>query len=113
MPQACTFSTAQQPLRVAEFDELFAAVLSAERVEPTRLLLELEAAPQAAGGGRMRGSSMHQLLSTKRTWHEGAVGIVDLRVARPFHGLTQVSRTEVVSQKPRKMPSSSTARANS
>jgi hypothetical protein len=50
VPQACTLPTAELPLRVAEFDGLFAdAVLGIERVGPTRLRLELEASPRVAG----------------------------------------------------------------
>lgn len=46
---ACTLPTAEQPLRVAEFAELFAASLrGVERVSPTRLRLELDAAAEAA-----------------------------------------------------------------
>ncbi|MFI6098868.1 hypothetical protein ACIA8G_25205 [Lentzea sp. NPDC051213] len=43
-PQACTLPTAQQPLRVAEFDALFATALNdLHRVDGTRLRLELKA----------------------------------------------------------------------
>jgi hypothetical protein len=50
VPQACTLPTAELPLRVAEFDGLFAdAVRGIERVGPTRLRLELEASPRVAG----------------------------------------------------------------
>jgi hypothetical protein len=49
-PQACTLPTAELPLRVAEFEGLFAdAVRAFERAEPTRLRLELRASPQVAG----------------------------------------------------------------
>lgn len=44
VPDACTLPTAKQPLRVAEFTDLFAAALRrVERVAPTRLRLELAA----------------------------------------------------------------------
>jgi hypothetical protein len=36
-PDACTLPTAERPLRVAEFDDLFAFVVRAERREPQRL----------------------------------------------------------------------------
>ncbi|MEV6427860.1 hypothetical protein [Nocardia sp. NPDC051463] len=43
-PDACTLPTAQQPLRVAEFADLFAVALRrVERPSPTRLRLELTA----------------------------------------------------------------------
>jgi hypothetical protein len=36
-PDACTLPTAERPLRVAEFDDLFAFVVRAERRKPQRL----------------------------------------------------------------------------
>lgn len=46
---ACTLPTAERPLRVAEFDALARqAVLRAERLEPTRLRLDLAPTPQVA-----------------------------------------------------------------
>ena len=43
VPQACTLPTAERPLRVAEFDALFAAALRGSvRVGPTRLRLSLD-----------------------------------------------------------------------
>jgi hypothetical protein len=49
-PSACTLPTAEQPLRVAEFDALFAeAVRGVERIDPVRLRLSLDAEPQWAG----------------------------------------------------------------
>jgi hypothetical protein len=47
-PDACTLPTAERPLRVAEFDTLFAAVRSLERPDPTRLRLILADAPGRA-----------------------------------------------------------------
>ncbi|MEU1879639.1 hypothetical protein ABZ470_20190 [Streptosporangium sp. NPDC020072] len=45
-PSACTLPTAEQPLRVAEFDALFAeAVQDVARPEHTRLRLELVFGP--------------------------------------------------------------------
>lgn len=50
MPQACTLPTAEQPLRVAEFDEVFAsAVRGAERDGPSRLRLDLDPVSGMAG----------------------------------------------------------------
>ena len=44
VPEACTLPTVEQPLRVAEFDELFAAaVRPAERVDLTGLRVHLPA----------------------------------------------------------------------
>lgn len=41
-PSVCTLPTAQRPLRVAEFDDLFAtALLRVERLAPTRARLTL------------------------------------------------------------------------
>jgi hypothetical protein len=43
VPHACTLPTVEQPLRVAEFDQLFATALrTTERISPTRLRLVLE-----------------------------------------------------------------------
>jgi hypothetical protein len=48
VPEACTLPTQERPLRVAEFDALFAsALLRVERLEPTRLRLVLAAEAEA------------------------------------------------------------------
>lgn len=48
VPQSCTLPTAEQPLRIAEFDDLFAVGLRGlERVTPTRLQLHLDPAAEA------------------------------------------------------------------
>lgn len=48
VPAACTLPTAQRPLRVAEFDELFATALrSQRRLSPTELRWELAAGTEA------------------------------------------------------------------
>ncbi|WBQ04381.1 hypothetical protein [Kribbella sp. CA-293567] len=48
VPQACTLPTAEQPLRNAEFDHLFATgLLGLDRLAPTRLQLRLDAATEA------------------------------------------------------------------
>lgn len=50
VPSACALPTAEQPLRVAEFDEVFShAVRGAERVAAARLRLELDPATGVAG----------------------------------------------------------------
>ena len=47
-PQACTLPTAEQPLRVAEFDQLFATALRGlDRLAPTTLRLRLDAKSEA------------------------------------------------------------------
>lgn len=49
VPEACTLPAAERPQRAAEFDGLFAeAVRGIERVEPTRLRLDLQPGPQVA-----------------------------------------------------------------
>lgn len=49
VPQSCTLPTEEQPLRVAEFDALFAlAVRPAERVGPTVLRVHLPAGDDIA-----------------------------------------------------------------
>jgi hypothetical protein len=47
-PDACTLPTAERPLRIAEFDDLFAFVVRAERREPQRLDLALQPTVEAA-----------------------------------------------------------------
>jgi hypothetical protein len=50
VPEACTLPTAEQPLRIAAFEQLFAGVVcGVERVAPTRLHLDLRPEPQVAG----------------------------------------------------------------
>ncbi|MGW3807913.1 hypothetical protein [Micromonospora sp. NPDC005113] len=50
VPQACTLPTVEQPLRLAEFDDLFAsAVVAMERVDRLRVRLELRPEPTVAG----------------------------------------------------------------
>ncbi|MDW5329646.1 hypothetical protein [Plantactinospora sp. KLBMP9567] len=51
VPRACTLPTAEQPLRLAEFDELFAsAVIRVESVDTSRVHLELRPEPTVAAG---------------------------------------------------------------
>lgn len=47
VPAACTLPTAEQPLRVAEFDALFATATNTERVAPGELRFALP--PDVAG----------------------------------------------------------------
>jgi hypothetical protein len=47
-PQACTLPTAEQPLRIAEFADLFTTALQGlDRTAPTRLRLTLAASARA------------------------------------------------------------------
>jgi hypothetical protein len=47
--ESCTLPTAEQPLRLAEFDELFAtAVRGVDRTDPARVRLELRPDPAVA-----------------------------------------------------------------
>jgi hypothetical protein len=53
VPQACPLPTAEQPLRVRAFDELFAETLvGVDRVSPTRLRLRLVVGEQVAARAR-------------------------------------------------------------
>lgn len=48
-PDACTLPTAEQPVRLAEFDALFTNhTIGVERVTPTRLVLTLTGPPDLA-----------------------------------------------------------------
>lgn len=52
VPEACTLPTAERPLRVAEFDALFADALErVERPEPGRLRMSLHGGDGGDGGG--------------------------------------------------------------
>ena len=49
VPSSCTLPTVEQPLRRAEFDELFAAdVLSVDQVSPQEVRFELRPEPDVA-----------------------------------------------------------------
>jgi hypothetical protein len=53
VPDACTLPTAEQPLRVAEFDELFAAATRpARRPAPDTLEIFLAGGPDVAASAR-------------------------------------------------------------
>jgi hypothetical protein len=47
-PDACTLPTAERPLRIAEFNDLFTVVVRAERREPQHLALVLPSTVEAA-----------------------------------------------------------------
>ncbi|MGW6935550.1 hypothetical protein ACWGE0_36185 [Lentzea sp. NPDC054927] len=52
-PQACTLPTAQQPLRIAEFDALFTAALTdVQRADGTHLRLTLKAGAEVEATAR-------------------------------------------------------------
>ena len=48
VPAACTLPTVEQPLRRAEFDELFASARKVRRRDDTTLILELDPTPAMA-----------------------------------------------------------------
>lgn len=53
VPESCTLPTAEQPLRVAEFDDLFAtAVAPAERLGSTTLRVHLPAGDEVVSTAR-------------------------------------------------------------
>src|SRR3954469_21261943 len=53
VPESCTLSTLERPLRVAEFDALFATVTRpAERLGPTRLRVHLPGGPDVLARAR-------------------------------------------------------------
>jgi hypothetical protein len=53
VPESCTLPTVERPLRVAEFDALFATVTRpAERLGPTRLRVRLPGGPDALARAR-------------------------------------------------------------
>jgi hypothetical protein len=48
VPSACTLPTAERPIRVAEFDDLFASAVEARRIDRQRLRLVLRPEPAVA-----------------------------------------------------------------
>ncbi|MBB5868059.1 hypothetical protein F4553_001438 [Allocatelliglobosispora scoriae] len=52
VPDACTLPTAEQPLRLAEFDELFAMVEQVDRIGSSRLRLALAGSASLVGAVR-------------------------------------------------------------
>jgi hypothetical protein len=56
-PEACTLPTAGRPMRVKEFDDLFASVLRTYRAQPTRLDLVMPADIGAAASDLARRES--------------------------------------------------------
>ena len=99
VPSACTLPTAEQPLRVAEFDALFAdAVRGVARPEHTRLRLELVFSPDNAAraaelAARENGCCSFFTftvtiadggLALEATVPAGHVGVLDALQARAF-----------------------------
>jgi hypothetical protein len=48
VPEACTLPTVQRPLRMAEFDRLFALATAADRLSPEQVRIALPSSPQVA-----------------------------------------------------------------
>ena len=48
VPEACTLPTVERPLRVAEFDRLFAVAAATERLSSTQARIALPSSPQVA-----------------------------------------------------------------
>lgn len=48
VPEACTLPTAERPLRVAEFDRLFARAAAVERLGPHAARITLPSSPETA-----------------------------------------------------------------
>ena len=86
VPQSCTLPTVEQPLRLAEFDELFAsAVLAQERPEPTRVRFSLEPTPavaSTAAGLVMRETGCCSFFTFTMTVDAGGLEL-DVSVAAP------------------------------
>jgi hypothetical protein len=82
VPEACALPTAERPLRLAEFDDLFATALrDQQRLSPTRLRWRLDpAAEQAARGLTGRESECCPFFSFTFAPADGAV---HLEVAVP------------------------------
>ena len=79
-PEACTLPTAERPLRVAEFDELFTALLRFDRPQPT--LLELVLPREAEATGRDHANRESQCCSFFVGVPSTQVGVLDSLQAR-------------------------------
>jgi hypothetical protein len=88
VPEACTLPTADRPLRLAEFDDLFAAALHGqERLSPTRLRWRLDpAAEQAARDLTSRETECCSFLAFTFSPADGAVHL-DVAVPEAYAGI--------------------------
>ena len=88
VPDACTLPTEEQPIRVAEFDELFASqVVSATRHSPTQLVLQLR--PGCAEAVRDLTDRESQCCSffTFTVRDEPDAVVLDIVVPDAYHGV--------------------------
>jgi len=84
VPEACTLPTAEQPLRSAEFDELFStAVRDGERLAPGHLRLTLVGGPERADAVRDLAERESQCCSFFRFGVEERGGVVRLDIEVP------------------------------
>jgi hypothetical protein len=88
VPEACTLPSAERPLRLAEFDDLFAVALRAQqRLSPTRLRWRLDpAAEQAARDLASREAGCCSLFSFTFAPADGSVHL-DVEVPEAHAGV--------------------------
>lgn len=90
VPQACTLPTAEQPLRLAEFDELFARhTRAAYRVRDGHLRLTLTGPPDLADSVRDLAARESECCSffTFTTMRAGDRVILDIEVPDAYTGV--------------------------
>jgi hypothetical protein len=98
VPDTCTLPTEQRPLRVAEFDGLFAdAVSGIERVAPDRLRLDLRPDPPVAGRAAELAASETACCSffTFTLTATGGALMLDVTVPGPHVGVLDALTTRV------------------
>jgi hypothetical protein len=88
VPEACTLPSAERPLRLAEFDDLFTVALRAQqRLSPTRLRWRLDpAAEQAARDLASREAACCSFLSFTFAPADGSVHL-DVEVPEAHAGV--------------------------
>jgi hypothetical protein len=81
IPEACTLPTDEQPLRLSEFDALFAsAARAAERPEATRLRLHLPGPAAATAGDLAARETACCSFFSFDVREIGATAVLDVRV---------------------------------
>jgi hypothetical protein len=99
-PEACTLPTTEVPLRVAEFDQLFASsVRGIERVSPTELRMRLDAQAEATAQDLTERETQCCSFFTFGFTHSGAGLFLDITVPPPHVAVLDAlsSRAEAAS----------------
>jgi hypothetical protein len=88
VPEACTLPTEQRPVRLAEFDELFATALRGQsRLSPTRLRWRLDPAAERVARDLTRRESACCSFFTFTFAPEGGTLRLDVEVPEAYAGV--------------------------